>query len=209
MGKTGKTKLVVTGILGLILAILMAVTVVGNVLAFGKYSNVLTLNFGLEGGTEQNYDTNQYFGRNASSAEEAAEQAEGLSKQIESEGAVLLKNNNNTLPLAAGNKVSCFSQSSVDIIYGSIGGSGDIDISKVSTLRTTLENVGITVNPTLWDFYAGKSSYRRVTGGLAGGTSKDPNKWAINEVPYSQYTGQVISSYLNYNDAAKIGRAHV
>ena len=58
-------------------------------------------------------------------------------------------NNNNALPLAADAKVSTFSNSSVNLVYGGTG-SGNIDASTADTLRTALEKVGVTVNPTLW-----------------------------------------------------------
>lgn len=56
-------------------------------------------------------------------------------------------NNNNALPLAADAKVSTFSNSSVNLVYGGTG-SGNIDASTADTLRTALEKVGVTVNPT-------------------------------------------------------------
>ena len=56
-------------------------------------------------------------------------------------------NNNNALPLAADAKVSTFSSSSVNLVYGGTG-SGNIDASTADTLRTALEKVGVTVNPT-------------------------------------------------------------
>ncbi len=184
--------------------ILLIILIISNVLAFGKYDSLLTTYFGMYGGTEVGYDTNQYFDRKKHSAEEASDEASNLAYITEGEGAVLLKNKNNALPLSTGNKVSCFSQSSVDFIYGVIGGSGSIDVSKVETLKMVLEQekVGLSVNPILWNFYKNKTNYRRVVGGLAGGTSKDPNRWMLNEVPYSQYTNEVKSSYSQYNDAA-------
>ena len=193
----GKMKVCIV-IASTLLALLMAVLIVGNVLAFNVYAEVLTLRFGTEGGTVTDYDTNQYFGRMKESAEEAGLQAAALSEEIEGEGMVLLRNNG-ALPLAEKSKVSCFSQSSVDFIYGSFGGSG---ASRVATLKTALEEKTLIVNPTLWNFYLDLRVYRRVTGGLAGGTSKDPNRWAIGEVPYSRYTDEVLSSYSQYSDAA-------
>ena len=88
-----------------------------------------------------------------------------LTQQVEAEGAALLMNNNNALPLAADAKVSTFSNSSVNLVYGGTG-SGNIDASTADTLRTALEKVGVTVNPTLWDFYttgAGKDYARSKT----------------------------------------------
>ncbi len=196
----GKSKIFIA-IASALLALFLIVLIVGNVLAFGVFADLLTLRFGTSGGTAVDYDTNQYFERKTESAEAAALQAAALSEEIEGEGIVLLRNNG-ALPLSPDCRVSCFSQSSVDFIYGSFGGSGAIDTSKVDTLKTALEAKRITVNPLLWNFYVGRPAYRRVTGGLAGGTSKNPNRWAINEVPYSAYPDNVIASYREYSDAA-------
>lgn len=184
--------------LSIVLAVIIAV---GNILAFGVYRGVLTSYFGVKGASETNFETNQYFERTYATAEEASEYAENVGKQIEAEGAVLLKNENNALPLKRKSKVSCFSQSSVDFIYVSLGGSGTVPASGVLTLKQALESEGFSVNKTLWDFYTAKGN-KRLTGGLAQSTSFNPNPWALNEVPYDQYTSGVKSSYAEYNDAA-------
>ena len=178
MKATKKNNIIFGTIMSFITMILLILLIVSNILAFGKYDSFLTTYFGMSGGTEVSYDTNQYFDRTKKTAEEASDAAKELAYTIEGEGAVLLKNKNNALPLSVGNKVSCFSQASVDFIYGVIGGSGSIDASKVDTLKDVLEQeeVGLSVNPILWNFYKNKTNYRRVIGGLAGGTSKDPNR---------------------------------
>lgn len=196
-----KSKLIV-GIMSSVLSVLLVVAVVGNILAFTIFDGVLTSYFGVNV-SESNYETNQYFERKEQSAQAASEAAAELSYETEAEGAVLLMNNG-ILPLSKGAKVSCFSQSSVDLIYGSFGGSGEIDASDASTLHAALKKAGINPNPTLENFYKAKTQYRRVTGGLAQGVSKNPYKWYINEVPYSQYTSDVIASYEQYSDAAII-----
>lgn len=178
-----------------------AIILVGNILAFGVYREVLTSRFGVKNASETNFESNQYFERSCATAEEADALAENIGKQIEAEGAVLLKNENKALPLKRKSKVSCFSQSSVDFIYVSLGGSGTVPASGVLTLKQALEGEGFSVNKTLWDFYTGKGN-KRLTGGLAQSTSLNPNPWALNEIPYSQYTTNVKNSYTEYNDAA-------
>lgn len=181
-----------------ILAIIM---LVGNILAFGVYKEALSSYFGVKNASVTNFETNQYFERSCATAEEADALAENIGKQIEAEGAVLLKNENKALPLKRKSKVSCFSQSSVDFIYVSLGGSGTVPASGVLTLKQALEGEGFSVNKALWDFYTAKGN-KRLTGGLAQSTSFNPNPWALNEVPYSQYTNNVKNSYAEYNDAA-------
>ena len=181
--------------------LLIIVMLVGNYLAFYMYSGVLETYFGIEGAAVENYDTNQYFERNAPSAEAASNGAANLGRTIEAEGAVLLKNDNKALPLAEGAKVSLFSASSVDIIY-STAGSGSIGNSYKATLKECLEGAGFVVNPVLWNFYL-KMGYKRTVGGLAQGVNYySANKFLINEVPYEKYTDEVINSYSQYSDAA-------
>ena len=62
-------------------------------------------------------------------------------------------NENNALPLEKGAKVSCFSNSSVNLVYGGTG-SGNIDASSADTLKTALEKSGFEVNKKLWNFYS-------------------------------------------------------
>ena len=144
-----KSKLIV-GIMSSVLSVLLVVAVVGNILAFTIFDGVLTSYFGVNV-SESNYETNQYFERKEQSAQAASEAAAELSYETEAEGAVLLMNNG-ILPLSKGAKVSCFSQSSVDLIYGSFGGSGEIDASDASTLHAALKKAGINPNPTLENF---------------------------------------------------------
>ena len=128
-----------------------------------------------------------------------------LTQQVEAEGAALLMNNNNALPLAADAKVSTFSSSSVNLVYGGTG-SGNIDASTADTLRTALEKVGVTVNPTLWDFYtvgAGKDYARSKSGTVAKSSE------VTAEVPWDVYTDEVKDSVAQYGDAAIVTLSRV
>ena len=184
--------------------LLVVVLLVGNYLAFYLYSGVLESYFGIEGAAVENYDTNQYFPTEAPSEAAATNGAANLGRTIVAEGSVLLKNDGNVLPLAQGAKVSLFSTSSVDFIYGSTGGSGTIGDGSKTTLKQSLEAVGYSVNPTLWSFYQ-QMGYKRTVGGLAQSVQYyEPNKFLINEVPYEKYTPDVLNSYSQYGDAAII-----
>ena len=140
----------------------------------------------------------QYYTSDFESAEARREYGNELVKQLEEEGAVLLKNENNALPLDSGSKVSCFSQSSVRLVYGGTG-SGSVDTSTAVTLKEAMEGQGFEINETLWDFYEvgpGKD-YVRGTRSIRGGGS-----WDINEVPWDVYTDDVLDSVTSYGDAA-------
>ena len=138
---------------------------------------------------------------NGLSLEDWKDEADKLVEEIESEGIVLLKNDNTALPLAKGSKVSLFSRSSVDLVLGGTGG-GTIKTTKIETLLSAMEADGMfTINPVLWDFYKQYTGaeYTRFQGGYAGTKPEDIH---VAEVPISDYTDAVRASYADYADAA-------
>ena len=192
-------------VLTILCAIVMVISVPLSVLA-AKFDNTMAARFGGSFWELENEDTNaQYFTGDFNSAEEMVNYGLALTQQVEAEGAALLMNNNNALPLAADAKVSTFSSSSVNLVYGGTG-SGNIDASTADTLRTALEKVGVTVNPTLWDFYttgAGKDYSRKTAGTVA--TSSE----VTAEVPWDVYTDEVKNSVAQYGDAAIVTLSRV
>ncbi len=141
----------------------------------------------------------QYFPASFETEEEMLAYGERISRQVEAEGAILIKNENQALPLAPGSKISCFSTSSVNLVYGGTG-SGTIDTSDADNLKEAFAQVGISVNETLWDFYerGAASKYSR------GKTGYFPKKSALYEAPWSLYTDEVLSSVESYADAAVV-----
>ncbi|MBR3812211.1 MAG: glycoside hydrolase family 3 C-terminal domain-containing protein [Agathobacter sp.] len=130
-------------------------------------------------------------------------------KQVEAEGATLLTNNENGLPLEKGAKISLFSTSSVNIVYGGTG-SGNVDSSKCKDLKNALEeNGGFSVNPTLWDFYktGAAASWTRGNAGAVvqdSATASGYGSAEIVEAPWNLYTETegVLESIEEYGDAA-------
>lgn len=141
-----------------------------------------------------------YYKSDFNSNEEMTQYGIELVKRVESEGATLLKNDNNGLPLKSNAKVSLFSTSSINLVYGGTG-SGNIDASTADNLKTALEKVGMTVNPKLWDFYltGPAKKYARPVGGVV---SLKPA--SVAEAPWEIYDDSVIESVSDYNDAAII-----
>ena len=139
-----------------------------------------------------------YYSSIYDSAADKNAMAQEICFEVEAEGAVLLLNENNTLPLASGSKVSCFSHSSVDPVYGGTG-SGATDADAAVSLRYGLETAGFSVNPTLWEFYltGDGSDYERTYASLRSG-----GEYSINEVPWDVYTDEVLDSVSEYGDAA-------
>lgn len=138
----------------------------------------------------------QYFTSDFESAEEMTEYGIEICKQVEAEGAALLLNENQALPLAAGSKVSCFSGSSVNLVYGGTG-SGNIDASTADTLKSALEGAGMEVNGNLWDFYNSEEAapYARFDGDFTSSAK-------VGEVPWDAYPQEVLDSVASYGDAA-------
>ena len=137
---------------------------------------------------------------------ERVEKGAELVKQVEAEGAALLTNVDSTLPLKSGAKVSLFSTSSVNIVYGGTG-SANVDTSKCDNLKTALEKAGFQVNPTLWDFYlTGEAA--EYTRGNAGAVVQDSatasgyGSAEIVEAPWNKYTEDVLNSVAEYGDVA-------
>ncbi|MBR3765187.1 MAG: glycoside hydrolase family 3 C-terminal domain-containing protein [Clostridia bacterium] len=183
--------------LAIVLAVVMVISVAGHAL-LSTFDNTLAA---FVGGTFWNVvdeDPNaQYFTMDFATVEEMAARGDALCQQVEAEGAVLLMNNG-ALPLPKGSAISCFSTSSVNLVYGGTG-SGNIDASKADNLRTALEKAGFAVNGQLWDFYlsgAGSKYLRK------GGTGVLPAPAAISEAPWSVYTDEVLDSVVQYGDAA-------
>ena len=141
----------------------------------------------------------------ASEADRTAKGAE-LVKQVEAEGASLLTNEDEALPLAKGSKVSLFSTSSVNIVYGGTG-SANVDASKCDNLKTALEKEGFSVNQTLWDFYetGDAAEYTRGNAGAVvqdSATASGYGSAEIVEAPWSLYSEDVLGSVEEYGDAA-------
>jgi beta-glucosidase len=185
---------------GAILAVFLVVIIVANVM-LEKYATIVTRSLGQTTSkivtTGESTGDSEYFKSAFASQDELVDYETQVSEQIEQEGSVLLKNENNALPMAEGTKVSLFSISSVNLLYGG-GGSGSIYTDTCDTLKDVLEAEGMSVNPTMWEFYSGKTDdYGR----------RDGNSWTgeqgkIGEVPVSQYTSAVKDSFAEYNDAA-------
>lgn len=142
------------GIWGSVLAILLVALIVANCVAL-QYATIITRSLGHDTVETVNMDTSgasDYFTSDYSSQEELLAHEVAISQQIEAEGAVLLKNDQNALPITEGSKVTFLSLASTKFRYGG-GGSGAIDDTAVQSLKETFEAEGFEVNHTVWEMY--------------------------------------------------------
>lgn len=184
---------------GLLMVLVIIAIPVADIATF-IYGQSITMFLGsqtykVEGGTGAIYYESDY-----EDSEQLLTAEEELCQEVEEEGIVLLRNEENTLPLDAGSRISILGQNSVDMVYGGVG-AGSVDASKAPKLKEALEYSGFEVNPILWDFYdSGEAaSYRKVVPSVTGlGT------YEINEVPQNIYTDEVKASFEEYDDAALV-----
>ena len=111
---------------------------------------------------DKNEDT-QYYKSAFDSVREVRESGENFVYEVMSEGAVLLKNDDNALPLAKGSDVSLFSSTSTNLVYVGSGSSSG-NASSCSTLKEAFsaEDVSLNINEDLWNFYEStQSTYGR------------------------------------------------
>ena len=170
------------------MAVLLVFSVVFNALSLTKFDNIFEKFFGatpssLKGDT-LGADVN-YYKSDFGSASELYAYEEKKVAEIVQEGITLLENDG-LLPLPQGTKLSVFSHSSVDLVSGGSGsGSGSFELTK--DLKSGLENAGLVVNESLWNFYksGAGSSYKRGIGVVNYGADLD---WSINECPLNVIT---------------------
>lgn len=196
--------------LSVITATMLVICIAGYSIAY-SYEALINATLGLKnyrvvdrGGESEN---TEYFTAKFTTKEDIHANSDAVSEALEAEGLVLLTNNG-ALPLnkASGLKVSLFGTGSVNInnsvqgMRGGVGGAQDKSTG-MPTLKDALEEVGATVNPTLWDFY--------LTGaGKAYGGEKRLNPanniqtYYIHEAPWSIYDASVRATFADYADAA-------
>jgi len=98
-----------------------------------------------------------------------------ITRQSSTEGMVLLKNANETLPFQNVKKVALFGVNSYDFSSGGLG-SGSVNVPYVVDMVDGLKNVGISTTQTLTDIYKSYVKYAR----LKLKVDKNPAMWFLN-----------------------------
>ena len=142
-----------------------------------------------------------------------AKKVQSVSKEdvvkVAEEGVVLLKNENNVLPLTQKN-VNLFGVGSVKSVFGG-GGSGSADTSTAVTLQKGLENSGFSCNPTLNNLYsnwvnlgiASTEDAKDVDTSQVAGLEQTVNaNFTVNELPAKNLTSDIMDSAKEFSDTA-------
>lgn len=144
---------------------------------------------------------NTYFSAsqiNQSEVKKTTEQAMALTEKIEGEGAVLLENKNEVLPLQ-NQKVNVFGYASRNVVYGGTGSGGGKEDNNID-LQQGLKNAGFQVNDQLTTFYDDRYVPREKVNihKLVGGD------FNIHEPKASEYSESLLTSAKEFSDTALV-----
>lgn len=178
MKKSKASSWIQIGVIAFILVVLIAVNVLSVI-----FEHAITLALM---GSGANYASAE--------AQEAYDHGAAVGQQIEEEGIVLLKNEDNALPLDDTDKVNVFGWASVAVFYGG-SGSGTSNSASANTLSEVLSDVGIEPNPALTKKYKDFKSSR---------DSSDVGSanWDLPEPALSSYSEKDWQDYRSYSDTA-------
>ncbi len=116
-------------------------------------------------------------------------------KNTMAEGIVLLKNDG-VLPLSGVTKMNVFGRNSESAVYGGGGGAGQVTDPNIVNVKTALNNAGIEINDTLYNFYSGCE--KRQVGGMRSDT------YTTGEVDPDTIPSGVKDTFASYGNTAII-----
>lgn len=153
-----------------------------------EYSYVISMFFG-----ETKFDENTVTA--------ATKKAQDLTVQMEEEGIVLLRNENNILPLDVEKQpaINVFGYSSQYLVYGGSGSGAGEEDNNIS-LTEGLQQAGFSVNEELQAFYESATKEREEQN-IHNLVGADFN---IMEIPVSDYSEELIDNAVAYSDTALI-----
>ena len=123
-----------------------------------------------------------------------------ITRQSATEGMVLLKNSDGTLPMKNVGKVSVFGVTSYDFIAGGTG-SGDVNKAYTIDLMTGLGNAGVTVNEKLANVYL---KYREYQNTLSQALPRRGWFWGKAPLTEMELSRQIIDGQADESDIAII-----
>lgn len=149
----------------------------------------------IQGSAEKVY-TSRFGDLNAENAKKLIEAENAFNIQAMEEGAVLLRNEKNALPLAENERsVTFFGNNSARPVYATNGGGSSFKQERGGSLYDAFKNAGFRINDTMYNAYK-NSGVTRNSVSQSGASS-------IGEVDASFYTDALQNSYASdYNDVA-------
>ena len=162
------------------LAILLALTIVVNLICTGPMSTMLDLVSG-----------------SGTISEETSAKATELVNEITAEGVVLAKDEDNVLPVASGSKLNVFGWSSTNPCYGGTGSGALNTAYPVTDLLTGLHDAGIETNDELSKFYTDYKADRPSVGMVE-------QDWTLPEPNVNLYTDEMMENAKAFSDTAMV-----
>lgn len=162
------------------IALLLVIVTVVNLICYGPMSTLISLATG-----------------SGTISEETLASAEDSCEGIAEEGIVLLKNDNNALPLEGKDSLNVFGWASTNPCYGGTGSGAISDAYPRVTLLEGLENAGFRLNTELSDFY---TDYRAEHPTI----SPFEQDWTLPEPPADTYSDELLNHAKEFSDTALI-----
>ncbi len=185
--KKGKTGDIIKTLISAILVVIMIAVIIATNTLMVENSRMVNNIMGFNQKTIDNSDVDTAgldltYNKPDYTSEEISAAEDELSDSISSEGIVLLKNDEQVLPLSTDTVFSFFGVNAAKLsIGGGLLGGG-------SSLKDVFDSESVKINSTLWQFYSSGdgSDYGLGTGSISYGDSED---FSINECPLSVLKG--------------------
>ena len=162
------------------LAFFLAFVVIVNLICFIPMSSMISLVMG-----------------NGTITEETSEESKELVQKIAEEGIVLLKNEDNMLPLAENSSLNVFGWASTNPCYGGTGSGSLSDAYPTVSLLQGLEDAGFQLNTELSDFYTAYRADRPEVG-------MSEQDWTLPEPTAASYTEEMLDNAKAFSDTAMV-----
>lgn len=163
-----------------IMALVLALVITVNLICWGPMSSLISLATG-----------------SGTISEETSDEATRLCTEIAEEGIVLLKNDENLLPLKTDTNLNVFGWASTNPCYGGTGSGSLSDAYETVSLLQGLEHAGFKLNTGLSDFYTAYRADRPQVGMWE-------QDWTLPEPVKDSYSSELISDAKAFSDTAMI-----
>lgn len=166
-------------------AVVIALVVIPNLICTGPMSTLLSLVSG-----------------SGTITEETQAEALALGEQIAGEGIVLLKNEDNILPLEGTKNLNVFGWAASNPVYGGTGSGAMSDAYEIVDLESGLKNAGFEVNEDILDFYREYCSEEYNAARPSVGMWEQD--WTLPEPPVDIYPEGMLDDAKEFSDTAVV-----